>query len=84
MQQAEQKNGVEVRSQTRKLDLVGDEDTPAGVVVTADYSVDVTARAGFLTIPVQTNAGRARFTVAKVDSQPRIVNIDGDLAPSTP
>jgi hypothetical protein len=73
----EETNGVQISARTRTLEFTGSEPRGAGIALTTNYALDLTAQVGFFSVPVQANEGRAVFVVERVDDEPRIVRIEG-------
>lgn len=76
----EEANRVKIIARTRTLDFVASEERGSAIALTTDYTVDLWARAAFVTVPVSPNEGQAVFVVDRIDGQPRITRIEGDLA----
>lgn len=70
-------NRVEINARTRSLEFLGEEQRGTGIALTTRYSLDISARAGFFTAPVQINEGQAVFTADWVDGEPRLTRIEG-------
>lgn len=80
VQKAEQENQVTLTPHTSRLEVLGSEAASDGTQVRVGFTIEVMARAGFLSIPVRTTSGEAAFTVENVDGRNLIVNIAGDLS----